>query len=81
LEGDGELVVAEVLARLLQALMLLLCGSLMGTEVNGAGLELPALTFELVIDLLFFLLQVLLLPCHRQLPQGHDTHTPLKFLL
>jgi hypothetical protein len=81
LEGDGELAVVEVLTHLPQALMLRLCGSLMGTEVNGVGLELHTLAFELIVDLLFFLLQVLLLPCHRQLPQGHDTHRPLKFLL
>jgi hypothetical protein len=61
LEGDGELVVAEVLAHLPQVLMVRLHGGLVSTDVNGKRLELPVLAFELTDALLFFLLQLLLL--------------------
>jgi hypothetical protein len=72
--------VAEVLMRLPQSLMLHLHGGLASVEVDGAGLELPTLTFELTGNL-FFLLQLLLPLCHHQLSQGNNAHTLLKILM
>jgi hypothetical protein len=81
LEGDGELVVIEVFTCLPQALMLCLHGGLTSTEVDSAGCELAAHTFELVDDLFFLLLLFPLPLYHLLLLLGDNVHTPAEILL